>query len=218
VTNYPLKVAMIACVNDGDVIRLAETMASLCNNYPRNVLNSLMNIVGTHDTMRILTVLSGADVPDSKIAMSHFYLTDEQHETAKKRLRLVSVLQFTLPGVPCVYYGDEAGMEGGADPFNRRCYPWGHEDHELISWYKNLSQIRKNHSCFKNGKYELAEARAGLYAFTRGEGQERILTAVNVSDHDRVLNGGGFNYDLLNDKYTDLLTVKAGEPGIFAIK
>jgi len=216
VTNYPLKTAMIACVKDGDIIRLADTMASLCNNYPEYVLHSLMNIVGTHDTMRILTVLSGADVPESKIAMSHFYLTDEQLRTAKKRLKLASALQFTLPGVPCVYYGDEAGMQGGADPFNRRCYPWGYEDHELIAWYKTLSRLRKEHQCFRNGKYRLVEARAGVFAFTRGEGHECVLSAVNVSNDDRVLSVEGFNFDLINNEHTDKPTVKAGEPGIFA--
>jgi len=218
VTNYPLKLALIACVKDGDVIRLADTVASLCKNYPRDVLNSLMNIVGTHDTMRILTVLSDADFPDTKIAMSHFHLTDEQLRLAKKRLRLASALQFTLPGVPCVYYGDEAGMEGGGDPFNRRCYPWGYEDRELIGWYKNLSRIRKKHKCFVNGIYKLIEARAGVFAFTRGSGDERVLSAVNVSDSDRVLNVKDFNYDLLNDAFVDTVTVRAGEPGMFAIR
>jgi len=217
VTNYPLKEALIACVRDGDIFRLADTMASLCRNYPEHVLNSLMNIIGTHDTMRILTILSGVNFPEGKIAMSHFFLADEHLKAAKKRLMLASLLQFTLPGVPCVYYGDEAGMEGGADPFNRRCYPWGDEDHELIGWYKDLSRLRKEHSCFKNGKYRLVEARAGVFAFTRGEGPERVLIAINVSCDDRVLNVEGFNYDLLKKKHIGTLALGAGEPGVFAI-
>ena len=218
VTNYPLKNALITCVKEGDVIQLADTMASLCKNYPKHVMNSLMNIVGTHDTARILTVLSDADFPEGKIAMSIFYLTYEQLILAKKRLRLASLLQFTLPGVPCVFYGDEAGMEGGADPFNRRCYPWGYEDIELIQWYKNLSRIRAEHSCFKDGKYTLVEARAGVFAFTRGEGRERILSAVNVSDSDRVLTVESFNHDILKNEHVETLTIKAGESGIFAIR
>jgi glycosidase len=218
VTNYPLKNALIACIKDGDVIRLADVMASLCKNYPEPVLNSLMNIIGTHDTMRILTVLSGARFPESKIAMSHFYLNVEQLVLAKRRLKQASLLQFTLPGVPCVYYGDEAGMEGGADPFNRRCYPWGHEDRELIEWYKVLSRLRAGYSCFKEGKYTLVEAREGVFAFTRGEGRGRVLAAVNVSDGDRVLNVNDFNYDLIKDEFVDMLTIKAGETGMFAIK
>jgi len=218
VTNYPLKNALITCVKDGDVISLADTMASLCKNYPEHVLHSLMNIVGTHDTERILTVLSGADFPEGKIAMSHFYLNGEQLATAKNRLRLVSLLQFTLPGVPCVYYGDEAGMEGGGDPFNRRCYPWGREDRELIQWFKDLSRVRAEHGCFKDGKYALVEARAGVFAFTRGEGDRRVLTAVNVSDCDRTLKVGHFNHDLLNNEHVSAVTVKAGGAGLFSIR
>jgi len=218
VTNYPLKDAIIACINDGDVARLADTMAVLCRNYPVNVTNSLMNILGTHDTMRILTVLSGAKLPEGKDAMAVFKLTEEQLARAKKRLKLAAALQFTLPGVPCVYYGDEVGMEGGADPFNRKCYPWGNEDGELLAWYISLSRLRRSHECFKEGRYELLEARDGLFAFTRGSGKDRVLVAANVSDSDRTLAAEGFTYDLLKNEQTNKLTIKSGEPGIFAMK
>jgi len=214
VTNYPLKNAIIACVKDGDVYALANAMASLCKNYPKKVLDSLMNIVGTHDTMRILTVLSGADFPDTKIAMSHFRLSDGEVTLAKKRLKLAAALQFSLPGVPCVYYGDEAGMEGGADPFCRICYPWGHEDNDLIDWYKKLAVIRKEHSCFIEGEYTLIEARDGLYAFTRGEGDDRVLVAVNVSETEKTITASGFCFDLLRGVKTDALKINAGEVGI----
>ena len=150
--------------------------------------------------------------------MSRFRLTIDQYHLAIKRLKLASLLQFTLPGVPCVYYGDEVGMDGGADPFNRRCYPWENENHELISWYRNLSHLRKAHDCFKDGRYELVEARAGLFAFTRGHGAGRVLVAINVSDKDRFLWSNGFDYDLLKNEFTDDLVVKAGEPGIFITK
>ena len=218
VTNYPLKNAIIICLLNGDVLTLADTMASLCRNYPKNVLDSLMNIIGTHDTMRILSVLSGATLPDNKLAMSHFKLSDEEVTLAKKRLRLASALQFTLPGVPCVYYGDEAGMEGGIDPFNRICYPWGHEDKELVSWYAKLAKIRKNNKCFRDGVYTLIEARAGLFAFTRGEGNKRVLIAVNVSDSDRTVTASGFKYDLILEKKTDELIVKPGEVSIYGVQ
>jgi len=218
VTNYPLKDAIIACICGGKVAQLAETMATLHRNYPENVLNSLMNIIGTHDTVRILTVLSGVHIPDSKEGMSHFRLTGEQIATAKKRLKLAATLQFTLPGVPCVYYGDEAGMEGCADPFNRVCYPWGSEDRDLIEWYAALSKLRREHNCFKDGDYELVEARDGLFAFTRGQGVSLVLIVVNISDRDRTLGECGFNFDLLKNEEIDELTVRAGEPGIFAMK
>ena len=217
VMNYPLKDAIIGCVKDGNAVQLASTMASLCRNYPENVLNSLMNVLGTHDTARILTVLSGVDTPGSKAAMEHFRLDGAQLMAAKKRLKLAAVLHFTLPGVPCVFYGDEAGMEGFADPFNRLCYPWGSEDTELISWYASLSRLRKSYSCFRDGKYALIEARDGLFAFTRDDGKSRVLVAVNTTNSDRMLKADGFDYDYLNDKSIDVLSVRAGEPGIFGI-
>jgi len=168
--------------------------------------------------MRILTVLSGVDVPENKLPMSHFRLSEHVVAFAKRRLKLAAVLQFTLPGVPCVYYADEAGMEGGIDPFNRICYPWGNEDKDLVSWYSKLAKIRKHHSCFRDGEYKLIEARKGLFAFTRGEGADRVLTAVNVSDGERDVYAPGFDYDLLRDKEVRSLTIKAGEAGIFTSK
>jgi len=218
VTNYPLKDAIISCVRNGDVTALANAMSTLHRNYPKNVLDSLMNILGTHDTMRILTVLSGASFPEGKLAMSHFRLTEEELKLAKKRLKQAATLQFTLPGVPCVYYGDEAGMEGGADPFNRICYPWGHEDLDLISWYSNLAKLRKEYQCFRDGEYKLIEARDGLFAFTRGEAGNTVLVAINVSDNDRTIASAvasEFSFDLLRDEKTDVLNIKAGEAGIF---
>jgi len=215
VTNYPLKNAIIACVKDGDVSALATAMAALYQNYPKNVLDSLMNILGTHDTVRILTVLSGAELPEGRLAMSHFSLTEKELALATKRLKLAATLQYTLPGFPCVYYADEAGMEGGADPFSRKCYPWGEENKDLIAWYKKLAEIRKKNACFKDGSYELVEARDGLYAFTRGEGKNRILIAINVSDKDRNVTASGFNFDLIKGEKNDALKIKSGEAGIF---
>jgi len=218
VTNYPLKNAIIACIKEGNTEQLASTMSELARNYPKHVLDALMNILGTHDTMRILTVLGGSNFPEGRPAMSKYELSSQQLALGKKRLKLAATLQFTLPGTPCVYYGDEVGMTGGADPFNRRCYPWGAEDTELLKWYRSLSSLRRKQSCFTGGDYKLTEARAGLFAFTRGSGSDRVLIAVNVSDGNRTLTAPEFNYDLLDEKYIDTLCVKAGEPGVFAIR
>ena len=215
VTNYPLKNAIIACVKDNDAEILASVMAELCKNYPEDVLHCLMNILGTHDTARILTVLGGAALPQTKAEMEHFRLNEEQLNLARRRLKLASTLQYTLPGVPCVYYGDEAGMQGGADPFNRRCYPWGKEDAELLDWYEKLSEIRQRYSCFKDGKYELVEARAGLFAFTRGQNDDRVLIAVNTTENDKNIEARGFDFDILENKHSDILTVKAYKAAVY---
>ena len=218
VTNYPLKEAIIACVKESNAQRLADAMATLCRNYPPHVLNGLMNILGTHDTMRILTVLGGDEFPQDRPAMAEYKLEDWQLDRGKKRLKLASTLQYFLPGVPCLYYADEAGMEGGADPFSRRCYPWGNEDHDLISWYINLNKIRKENDCFADGDYTLIEARNGLFAFTRGENEKRVLVAVNTTDEDRKIKADDFNYNLLENTYSDEIILKAHKPAIFSIK
>jgi len=216
VTNYPLKDAIIAFVKDGDAPRLSAVMASLNQNYPAPILHSLMNILGTHDTMRILTVLGSDHFPTTKQEMEHFHLSKAQLQTAKQKLKLAAALQFTMPGVPCIYYGDEAGMEGGADPFCRRCYPWGNEDTELIAWYTQLAKLRQAQPALKNGEYALLQAKGGVFAFTRGQGDEQILIVVNNSQQNVTLNEPGFNYNLLTNNYTEQLLINGGEAAIFA--
>ena len=188
VMNYPLKDAIIAFVREGKPGYLAETMANLVLNYPKGTLDCLMNILGTHDTMRILTVLGGDSLPANREEASSFRLTPTQREHGVAMLKIASVLQFTLPGVPCVYYGDEAGMEGGADPFNRACYPWGAENRELLFWYRTVSRIRREHRAFEDGEYSLLRARDGVFAFSRGSADERVIVAANIGAQPVPLN------------------------------
>ena len=96
--------------------------------YPKAVSDVLMNFLGTHDTERILTVLSGEDVSSkSNAELAEYKMNEDQRITAVKLLKLAYLIVATMPGVPCIYYGDEAGVEGGRDPFNRKPYPGGHE-------------------------------------------------------------------------------------------
>ena len=218
VTNYPLKNAIIAFVKEGDAPSLAAVMDGLYQNYPKHVLNALMNILGTHDTMRILTVLGGAHFPHTKTEMEAFRLSNAEREKAKARLKIASALQFTLPGVPCVYYGDEAGMEGGADPFCRACYPWGGEDHDLLDWYKELSRVRQKESALKDGTYTLRCAREGVFAFTRGAGRGQIFVVANASNQPIIIEEENFNFDLLQNRQVERLEINAGEAKIFSIR
>jgi len=179
VMNYPLKNAIISFVREGNAEGLAARMATLVQNYPAPVLHKLMNILGTHDTMRILTVLGGENIPHTRDEMEHFRLTADQMQLAKARLKLAATLQYTLPGTPCIYYGDEAGMEGGADPFCRRCYPWGKEDQNLLTYYRKLGGLRREHPVLARGAYALQKAHGGVFAFTRGTGDEALCVTVN---------------------------------------
>ena len=107
-------------------------------------------------------------------------------------------------------------MEGGADPFCRRCYPWGNEDNELIAWYSQLAKLRQTQPSLNDGGYVLKQAHSGVFAFTRGQGVEQILIAVNNSQQNITLNEPGFNYNLLTNNYTEELLINGGEAAIFA--
>ena len=100
-----------------------------------------------------------------------------------KLLMAASAMQFALPGVPTIYYGDEAGMQGYKDPFNRRCYPWGKENGELVEWYKKLGKIRNENRVFKDGRFEILSAVAGCVAFSRKNDDEAILVISNSNPH-----------------------------------
>ena len=144
VTNYPVRSAIIDFIMTGDNSLLRRTVRELVNDYPPEAFLSMMNIVGTHDTDRILTALSYDARPKSKDDRATHIQSDIAE--AIERVKLASIIQFVLPGVPCVYYGDEAGLNGYEDPFCRKFYPWGRENIELIAHYKRLGQRRKEYA------------------------------------------------------------------------
>lgn len=180
VTNYPLRNAIIDYVKNNDCKMLYETMNFIIEKYPPQTVNCLMNILGTHDTARILTVLGSSDTPSSKDEKASYKLNEIELEKGIMLLKIASVLQFTLPGIPCIYYGDEAGVEGFEDPFNRLCFPWEHENTEILNHYKMLSHLRKN-NLFKEGKYKCIIHDKGVFAFERYDSNEKIIVAINLS-------------------------------------
>ena len=184
VMNYPFARLMTDFAISGKAEGFNDTVEQICENYPKPSVDCLMNHIGTHDTCRILNMLAtGGEYHSDPRERYAGGLTPEQAERGKRLLRMISAVQFTLPGVPCVYYGDEAGIDGGVDPFNRGCYPWGNEDEELIAHYKFLGRLRKEHPVFKEGEFVPVSAALGCVAFERrGEG-ERIMTVANRNEH-----------------------------------
>lgn len=209
VTDYPLRNGIIAFVRDGDPVSIADTVERLTENYPKEVINLLMNVLGTHDTERIITVLAGKQIEyePSRENEAVTRMTEEEWEMGTKRLRIAAALQMTLPGVPCIYYGDEAGMEGYRDPFNRCCYPWGHEKTEILEWYRKLISIRRSHRVYADGGYRTRAAHGGLFAFERYDfvsgGTARclsVITAANCGKHAEDLEIAGRWCDLISGR------------------
>jgi len=179
VMNYPFKDAIISFVKSGCAENICEVVENICENYPKPALDCLMNILGTHDTARILTVLGGKEY-ETRDERAQAVLSEADLRHAKSLLFIASLLQFTLPGVPCLYYGDEAGLQGFEDPFNRRCYPWGSEDFELTDWYKKLLHARKSCVSFAGGDYRTLHAENGVFIFTRSRNCVKALILINM--------------------------------------
>lgn len=184
VMNYPFAGAVIDFIRGANAELFASRVMSIVENYPKEVLDVLMNHLSTHDTMRAITALAGESCAyrDRKWQSTHS-LDEKEYHYGMKLLMAASAMQFALPGVPTIYYGDEAGMQGYKDPFNRRCYPWGMENGELVEWYKKLGKIRNENRVFKDGRFEILSAVAGCVAFSRKNDDEAILVISNSNPH-----------------------------------
>ena len=147
---------------------LDNQLASLREDYPPNAILSSMNTIDSHDKERALTVVGGD----------------------KNRLRLLALLQFTSAGPPTVYYGDEAGLEGGADPDDRRAYPWGSEDQALIAYYRALGEARHAVSALRTGSTTtlLVHNDNRLYAYARHDQAGTAVVALNAGSAEQTLD------------------------------
>ena len=133
--------------------------------------------------------------------MSRHKLSDVQYKRGVKLLKIAAVLQYTMFGFPCVFYGDEVGTEGYKDPFCRGCYPWGNENKLLLDFYKRLGELRKL-SVFSDGDFHELVAEKGVYAFERNANDEQIsvIVAVNRGCADYSLYLGGVYKDMLSGR------------------
>ena len=181
VMNYPYRTAILNFMRGFDSGRaFKEAVMSIAENYPPQVVACNMNLLGTHDTPRILTALVD-DFDGSREEKAKRHLSRNQQEAAHERLLMASFLQYMLPGCPSIYYGDEAGMEGYKDPFNRRTYPWGHEDWELLEHYKRLGQLRRRQDVLRLGDIQFFCAGDKHLGFSRSYNGKTVKIYANRS-------------------------------------
>ncbi|MBQ9121696.1 MAG: glycoside hydrolase family 13 protein, partial [Clostridia bacterium] len=182
VMNYPLRTGLISYLTEGNDYAMREAMIMLYSHYPDKSRNLLMNLLGTHDTERILTRLVGDDFGNpSNAHLAKKRLSPEARKKGIRMLKQAYTVAATVPGVPCIYYGDEAGMEGYRDPFNRMPFPWGKEETELTDWYRGLGKLRKECSIFAHGGIDLHVCTPHYLAYSRFLGEDSILVVINRS-------------------------------------
>ncbi len=201
VMNYPLKDAMISYIQSGSALPLLRCIRMLIDHYPKQTVDCLMNILGTHDTARILTVLGGIYCQNKdEMAQKSAYLSAENKEKAIEKLKMAAVLQYTLPGVPCVYYGDENGQEGHIDPFCRCCYNWSEQNEDLIAFYQKLGAIREKYKeIFKDGIFSELITQDGLFVYKRRKENTKLYVYTNNSSRKYVMQLPQPLKELLND-------------------
>ena len=201
VMNYPLKDAIISYIQSGNTMPLLQCIRTLIDHYPKQTVDCLMNILGTHDTARILTVLGGIYCQNKdEMAQKSAYLSAENKEKTIEKLKMAVVLQFTLPGVPCVYYGDENGQEGHIDPFCRCCYNWSEQNQDLIAFYQKIGAIRKKYKeIFKDGIFSENITQDGLFVYKRCKNNAKLYVYTNNSSRKYVMQLPQPMKDLISD-------------------
>jgi len=184
VMNYPLKDALINYISSGDSNVLRNVIFMIQDHYPKKIQENLMNIIGTHDTQRIMTIIKNI-YNDENICL--------------KVLKIITLLQFSLMGVPCIFYGDEQGVLGNDAPFCRVCMPWNNKNKKIENWYKFLGNLRKRKN-FPNGNISIKESNGGLFVFEKSNNKTKFLIITNVDNCKKEY--------LLDDSFFDIETNK----------
>ncbi len=163
----------------------ANRLASIQEDYPSQAFYSLMNLVDSHDTARILWLLTpGKPTTEDKTNPANL-------EIGKQGVKIASLIQFTLPGAPTIFYGDEVGLTGNDDPDDRRTYPWsdlgGTPDQAMFAHYQTLASLRKQNTALTAGDLRVlfADNLSGTVAYGRKTTSQAALVVINQSNQAR---------------------------------
>ena len=202
--NYPLREAVLDFLRCRiDAASFVRQVESMRENQPLPFFYAQMNLTGSHDKARALSIL--ADVVNMEPARAYRYpifLQNEDYACGRRRLIAAWKLLCALPGMPCVYYGDNAGLQGMSDPYCRGTYPWGHEDQVLVQAFRETARKRLASGALRTGTMALHAAgkdivlivraiEGGRDAFGDPAADEHVALAVNRADAPRELEYAG---------------------------
>ena len=186
VMNYPLRTAILEYVRDGKTEALWNYVSEVMPNMPRETVGLQLNLIGTHDTPRALTALGGEPENGRAVReLSNLKMTGDEYAVARDRLILAYLMSATFPGRPMIYYGDEAGMEGYADPMNRMPYPWEREDRTLLEAYRTIGKLRLTNEALIKGSFAIKFLDESLLVYERKAGKSAVVVFINRS-HSRI--------------------------------
>ncbi|TDT46105.1 alpha-amylase family glycosyl hydrolase [Fonticella tunisiensis] len=177
VMNYRFRDAVLGFLSgkEVDAVKAVNMLEMMREQYPKEAFMAMMNLVGSHDTQRIISAFDGYEKSVKAVA-------EAPSEDAKKIVYLVPLFQMTYPGAPTIYYGDEAGMYGADDPDNRRAMSWGKGDKNLVEWYAMLANIRNQYEVLRMGDISIAlpdKNASDIIAFTRNDESSHAVIAIN---------------------------------------
>ncbi len=190
VMNYVFRGAAIDYAMNQDATAAMNTLEKLRERYPKEAFYAMMNLVDSHDTTRILSYLDGiADSRADKSLTAAFPTYETTSDTAKQMQYSVAFLQFTYPGAPTIYYGDELGMVGADDPDDRRAMIWGKGNRDLLEWYATLSQVRNSYSALSTGDiipltFDDEAVAKSVIGYVRSDDKDTLVVLGNNSAED----------------------------------
>lgn len=207
VMNYRFRGAMIDYLKSGNAEGAENQLNAVYEDYPKEAFYALMNLMGSHDTSRASYILGNGTDSFERAELDKNY----NPKLGIQRLKLASILQMGYAGAPTIYYGDEAGVTGSKDPDDRRTYPWGNEDKDLIKHYQTIGKVRTDyHNLFSYGDMNHLYAKGDVLAFSRSDKKNIgvVLSnrgteekSVELDVEDKLINGIKFT-DQLDKKYT----------------
>ena len=184
--NYPFANAVLDFLLERcDAPALAGRLMAQREWYPAPFYRACLNLLSSHDIVRAITALSGAPGRDelTRAQQAAYTPAPEQARLGRERFMLATAIQMFCPGVPCVYYGDEAGVTGMADPFNRRTYPWGGEDRAVQARVAALMRLRRDLAALRAGRCRMGALSPAVFGVVRyTDGGELALLLVNRGD------------------------------------